>query len=134
MKEQNDKTVYGDSPDDRVISGLVRSVKYRVPEDLDHRLAHMMDTDEPHVPARKRRFAFRPALAAAMLVFIAVLTVIIVNRGHGPVDEYAAATNGKPAMAENKIDEIKTEFEIKNKNIKILWVQKQNFKLRRTQP
>lgn len=143
MNQKNHKTIYGDNHEDRLISDLVRSVKYRVPEDVDRSLNHKMTAalhEKNNRPVRRgRRFRFIPrtALTAAMLMFMALLTVVLNDfLLRQPLDpnKINHVTANTVTVANKPINEIKTEFEIKSKNIKILWVQKQNFKLRRTQP
>ena len=105
--------------DDEMISNLVRSVRYKVPDRVDEQLKASMAKIETGKPRLFKRPLFWYPVSAAAMVIIAILVIFqpFVNR--------ESIDTGAP------ITEIKTEFELRDKNIKILWVQKKDFKLRK---
>ena len=105
--------------DDEIISSLVQSVQYRVPAHVEEEVnAAMMKTRE-----EKSRWARRPLMwyPVSMAAATALILALLIFQ---PFMEKKAAEPVKP------ISEIKTVFELKDKNIKILWVQKKDFSLR----
>lgn len=105
--------------DDEMISTLVRSVQYKVPDSIEEQVnASMAKTKTWKTWLFKRPLLWYPVSAVAALVIIAVLVIF------QPFVNKKAIDPGTP------ITEIKTEFELRDKNIKILWVQKKDFKLR----
>jgi hypothetical protein len=104
---------------DEMISTLVRSVQYNVPESVEEQVNAFMDkTKTRKARLFKRPLLWYPVSAAAAIVIIAALAI------------FQPFVNKKPIDLGTPITEIKTEFELRDKNIKILWVQKKDFKLR----
>ena len=105
--------------DDEMISTLVRSVRYKIPDSVEEQVnAAMAKTKTGKARLFKRPLLWYPVSAAAAIVIIAALAIF------QPFVNKTAIDPGTP------ITEIKTEFELRDKNIKILWVQKKDFKLR----
>ncbi len=109
---------------DEEIAGLVLSVREQVPAALEERIRAAAETTRPNrgilgrrwlrpggFPRRRTRMlAFVPA--AAVCAVAAFLLIPILK---------------KPPVS--RISEIRTEFEIPDKNIKIVFFQKPDFKL-----
>jgi len=121
--------------DDRKISGLIRSVRFRIPDRLDETVTREIRTRVEKEPTHfrpirslPRSFPFLPLWARVSLTAAAVCLLAI-----GIYIFHTSFKNEPDFIPEQgqTISEIKTEFEISNKNIKILWVQKQDFELRR---
>ena len=108
-----------DKLDDQRISELVRSVRYKVPEAVDARLTAALGGKKQKRtlrPVRSRLwFPVSVSAAAAVIIIAAIFIFQPFKNVNEPV---------------TPITEIKTEFELKDKNIKILWVQKNEFKLK----
>lgn len=105
--------------DDEMISTLVRSVQYKVPDSVEEQInASIAKTKARKTWLFKRPLLWYPVSAASVLVIIAALVIF------QPFVNKTGIDHGTP------ITEIKTQFEIRDKNIKILWVQKKDFKLR----
>jgi anti-sigma-K factor RskA len=105
--------------DDEMISTLVRSVQYKVPDSVEEQVnASIAKTKARKTWLFKRPLFWYPVSAAAVMVIIAALVIFQPFVNKRTIDPGASIT------------EIKTEFELKDKNIKILWVQKKDFKLR----
>jgi len=105
--------------DDEMISSLVRSVQYKIPDSVEEQVNASMAKIKTGKPRLfKRPLLWYPVSAAAALVIIAALVIFQPFVNKETIDPGASIT------------EIKTEFELKDKNIKILWVQKKDFKLR----
>jgi len=103
--------------DDESIADLVRSVRYEIPGAVEAKVTAAMDKKK-NVPRTGRSFLWYPVSAVlAMLIIVSVFIFrpFVGNRVESPTP----------------ITEIKTELELADKNIKIIWVQKENFKLRR---
>jgi hypothetical protein len=103
------------NPIDERISGLVRSVRAEVPEALEARI-RAEARDETRKAAERRRFlrwALVPTAATALVLAAALVSPVFLEI--------------KPAPT--TIGEIRTEFEIPGKNIKIVFFQKPDFKL-----
>ena len=103
--------------DDALISGLVRSVRVEIPGTVEAKVTAAMHKTEK-VPRTGRSFLWYPVSAVlAMLIIVSVFIFqpFVRNRVESPTP----------------ISEIRTELELADKNIKIIWVQKENFKLRR---
>jgi negative regulator of sigma E activity len=100
---------------DAVISTHVRSVQYKIPDSVEERVnAAILKEKKPLM-----WFRVSVSAAAAALVLLAVVFIF---------QPFLSNTNtGEPVSA---IMEIKTEFELTDKNIKILWVQKKDFELK----
>lgn len=109
--------------DDELISRAVQSVRFRVPEAVDRRLdAALADLADKRKRlsfdfSGRRRLLWYPAAALASVVLAALF-----------IFQPFSKTGSQPA---EPITEIRTEFELKDKNIKIIWFQKKDFKLRR---
>ncbi len=145
--------------DDEMISRLVRAKKYDVPLPVEAGLNRHLADWEKHKEKKRRVFGWYPAAAAAAAATLLIIALVFVIRpglqkerllqpakAREVVHTPPAAANklvisSPPAGALEKnagetgsapIDEIRTEFELKDKNIKIIWFQKKDFKLRRT--
>ena len=101
---------------DRMISEIIRSVKHKIPKKVETLLSGEINRvkHKKNFFARKQ-FLWLPASAIAIIICLVLL---------------------KPFQKERRdfqppINEIRTELEIKDKNIKIIWIQKKNFNLRR---
>jgi hypothetical protein len=92
--------------DDDLVASLVQSTDRRLPEALDDSIRRSLN--------RKRSWWLYP-LAAAASVVLAVGLWRLAPFGETPSQQVSPVT------------EIRTQFEISEQNIKIIWVQKQNF-------
>ncbi len=101
-------------PIDELIESLVRKTSVEVPEALEARVRAAAREDERRARERRRvlRWSLIPAAAAALVLGVFVASPVI-RRPAAP-----------PAIAE-----IRTEFEIPGKDIKIVFFQKPDFKL-----
>lgn len=107
---------------DELISNAVQSVRFSLPEDLDRRVKAAM-FDEERAGLRKQKappLRWLPATAAAMILIVLALFLF---------QPFSHTPNGK--NGDKEISEIKTELELAHANIKIIWVQKKDFKLNR---
>jgi anti-sigma-K factor RskA len=107
--------------DDELIANTVQSVRYSVPEALDVRVDAALRAEQQKAAFRKRRGWTRPvkwASAAAAVIVIAAALFLFQPSNETP------GNGGEPG-----ISEIKTELELAQSNIKIIWVQKKDFKL-----
>jgi hypothetical protein len=110
--------------DDQEISNLVRSVRFKIPDHLDEKVTQ---TITETVKSKPRLFPepfpwLRLSLSAAAIMIL--VTAIFIFQPY--------LQNTREPIP--PISEIRTHFEISDKNIKILWVQKKDFKLiRRTE-
>ncbi len=99
---------------DEEIARLVRSVEIQVPQDLDDRIrAAAAGLRQSHGRSRVRRFWFLalvPGAAAAFLIAVLI----------GP--------ELRP-QPDSPISEIRTEFELVDKNIKVIFIQRPDFHL-----
>jgi hypothetical protein len=102
-----------DAHHDQRISELIRSVHAEVPDALDRRIRAAAREEERKTRARGRilRWALVPTAATALLLAAALVWPVFF----------------KPAPT--AIAEIRTEFEIPGKDIKIVFFQKPDFKL-----
>jgi len=66
----------------------------------------------------RRRLIFLPSLAAGLVLILLSALVLIKS----------------PATTVPEISEIRTEFYLSDNDIKVIWIQTDNFKLRRTNP
>ena len=110
-----------DDVDDEKISSLVRSVKFKIPGYVERRIDDAIDlavSQQSVKQKNKRLVLWYPLSAAAAIAIIIVLLIL----------QPFAAKN--PPEPNPQITEIKTQFELKDKNIKILWVQKKDFELK----
>lgn len=107
--------------DDHKISSLVQSVKYKIPEAVEDKINSAIEESKT-IKSRSRFFKkpllWYPVSLTAALLIILTLSILI-----NPLIEK------KPALQKPPISEIRTQFEIKEKNIKILWIQKKDFQL-----
>ena len=98
---------------DESISRLVRSVEREVPPALDRRIREAADRLTSRAGRSDRRrpwlLALIPGTAVALLAAFLLFP--------------------RPSTAPNPISEIRTEFEIADKNIKIIFFQKPDFHL-----
>jgi hypothetical protein len=113
--------VPGGEAGDQVISDAVQQLRFSVPEHLDRKVdAALIDASQPRSFGLKVLNLFKVprvwATAAACLLLIAALF-------------WFQPDNGKIDTGEIPLKEIKTEIQLSNANIKILWVQKKDFKL-----
>lgn len=105
--------------DDENISRLVRSVKYDIPPVVEDKIDHAITNwGKVKKPSRRWAFTWYPA-AAALTAAIVIAALFVIRPFTGSSIEPAPIT------------EIRTEFELKDKNIKIIWFQKKDFELRR---
>lgn len=105
--------------DDEMISTLVRSVQYKVPDHVEEQInASMAEAKTGKPRLFKRSLFWYPLSAVAVMVIIAVLVI------------FQPFVQKETIDPRTPITEIKTEFELRDKNIKILWVQKKDFILR----
>lgn len=101
--------------DDRMIAEAVGSVRYRVPELLDARVSAALERE------RKVRKTWKQSIwypVSAVLTAALVAVLLLVQPG-----------GNVTAPPEEPISEIKMEMELADQNIKIIWVQKKDFKL-----
>ena len=98
---------------DERISELVRSVQAEVPAGLEARIRAAAGEEERRTRSRLRvlRWSLVPAAAAALVLGVFLATPVV----------------RRPVPRE--IAEIRTEFEIPGKDIKIVFFQKPDFKL-----
>jgi len=112
-------------PDDETISSLVRSVQYTLPGSLDREVNTLL------VQANREKRIFKPVFwypitAAASLAIMLIFTLFQPFWQENNTGAPKENLNSSPAP----ITEIKTEFDLPQSNIKIVWVQKKDFKLR----
>lgn len=101
--------------DDQRISKLVQSVSFKIPETVEARVTAAMNKK------KKTRRVLEPYLwypVSAVLAMIIIAAIFVFQ----PIMKNSAEEV-------TPITEIKTEFELTDKNIKIIWVQKKDFKL-----
>lgn len=109
--------------EDRNISRSVQAVRYHVPEELDNRVTQaIINTSVSSSPSSYTPiFWFKFSISTAVVMALIAIFIFIVPGIETTV----------PQTSTNQITEIKTEFELSDKNIKILWVQKKDFTIRR---
>jgi hypothetical protein len=102
---------------DRFISSHLEKNELEIPSvvqsDVQRRIAAL--ADQPQQPAWRWVKILVPLLAAAMLFLVVSLPLLF-----------------PPRPATKKISQIRTEFSIPDKNIKIVWVQRDDFHLPET--
>jgi hypothetical protein len=104
--------------DDKVISSLVQSVKYKIPDSVEeHVNAHMAKLKDGRTTKFRRSVFWYPLSAVAMLIIV----FLLIFQPFVDKESFGSST---------PITEIKTEFQLTDKNIKILWIQKKEFQLR----
>jgi hypothetical protein len=108
---------------DTMISTHVRAIQYKIPASVEEKVnAAILKKGK-----KNSRFSSKPLLwlrvsvtaAAAALVLIAAIVIF-----------QPLLTDTDEPVSLSPITEIKTEFELSDKNIKILWVQKKDFELK----
>ena len=102
--------------DDLMITNLVRSVKYAIPETVEAKLNAAMSKQKKRDVPHKARLWVPVSAVLVMLFFIAALFIF-------------SPFLKTPTEELPPITEIKTELELPDANIKIIWVQKKDFKL-----
>jgi hypothetical protein len=109
--------------DDQVISNLVRSVRHTIPDTVEEEITMTILNTREKESRFSQRFAlwFRMSLTAAVVMTI-IAAMYLIQPFSSPRTEPTSP-----------ISEIKTEFVLTDKNIKILWVQKKDFQLIRRQ-
>jgi hypothetical protein len=101
-----------DRPLDERIAHIVKSVEPHIPAEVEQRIRAAAADVRPHPVRREWRRPFRLALVpAAASVIVAILLIL--------------PTALRPKTS--PIAEIRTEFEIPDKNIKIIFIQKPDF-------
>ncbi len=141
--------------DDESLSQLVQALQFQVPQGLNNKLEAILDQAEQQEQREKDnadnnqkfspRHIFSPfrnpwrsqlshtstwskaALAAAAILLIALVFVIRPSLSTNP-GVPGGNDQGNEHTALVPISEIKTEFELKEKKIKIIWFQKKGFK------
>ncbi len=109
--------------DDQTISRSVQAVRYHVPDELDNRVTQsIINASVSSSPSSVSPiFWFKFSISTAVVMALIAIFIFIVP---------GIETN-VPQTSTNQISEIKTEFELSDKNIKVLWVQKKDFTIRR---
>jgi hypothetical protein len=103
---------------DQMIADLVGSVERPVPNHTDARLKRRLQKERLKAGGKKSRSYLWlpvPAFTALLLLLFFILPLV----------------NNQEVKEGSDIQEIKTEFFIKDKNIKIMWFSKKDFNLRR---
>jgi hypothetical protein len=98
---------------DTLISTHVRSVQYKIPDSVEGKVNAAI------LKEKKPLLWFRVSLSAAAAALVLIAVVFIFQ-----------PFLRDPGEQVSPITEIKTEFELTDKNIKILWVQKKDFELK----
>lgn len=100
------------------IRRLVQSEEYEIPSELEEKINRKMNGTLNVRPLWRRKLIWIPA-SVVLLAFFFVPFL-----GEKPeIRTISFQSVRKPTV-------IKTEFELKDKNIKIVWFQKQNFNVR----
>ena len=99
---------------DRFISGILKKNELEIPSELQGKLRGRVSDLAQHGrrSAWDRFEIWVPLLAAALLLLVVSLPLLV-----------------PPQPATKKISQIRTEFSIPDKNIRILWVQREDFHL-----
>ncbi|MCP5050368.1 MAG: hypothetical protein GY940_24605 [bacterium] len=123
MTDKNKNKTNLETMDDRQIQSAVQSVKAGVPDGLDSRVTAMLNAKQEKQRRKGFKLFSRPLLwypltGAALLVIVMMAGLFWSRSFPGP------AVNDVPPIAE-----IKTELELADADIKIIWVQKKDFKL-----
>ena len=99
---------------DKKIAELVRSVETDIPAAVEERLKMAEGAGRPRsIILRKRTVFYLGILSSAAAVLLLFVFLVPLFRG----------------VPESPISEIRTEFELKDKNIKIIFIQKKDFDL-----
>lgn len=119
MNQNNDPT-----HDDRLIAGLVQSVRINLPPELDEKVTAALQEENRET----KGFTFKPFFKRiTWLPVTAMATALILLAALFIFQPFTDSS--RQQLMDKPISEIKTEIYIQDKNIKILWVQKQDFKL-----
>lgn len=102
---------------DQFISSSLEKNELEIPPEVQESLQRRMAalTDRPRPAAWKQFALWAPLLAAALLVVVVSISMLFLPR---------------PEI--KKISQIRIEFTIPEKNIKIIWVQRDDFHLPET--
>ena len=98
---------------DEIISSVVRSVENKIPGSVEKRLIYDMGKVN-----QKKRFFWKKYLFWYPASAIATIILGIILLRPFQTDQ---------SIIQSPVTEIRTEFEIKDKNIKIIWFQKKDF-------
>ncbi len=101
---------------DKIISGLVRSLDRPIPDGMDERLRMAALTRKPRLDRPEKSRRLWPAVVSGAAVSAALLAAILLGPGLQP-------------KLGTEISEIRTQFELVDKNITIVFIQKPDFKL-----
>ena len=100
--------------DDKFITDLVQNREIDLNANLDQKINAVIKSSSVKQKRSIKRFSlYLSPLVLGLIVLFLIVPVFNSNQ------------------AGDVINEIKTEFYIKDKNIKIIWIQKKNFKIRR---
>lgn len=99
---------------DEEISRLIQSVESPIPSKIENKLETITAAQKPKSRIWSKRLVFPLGVvtSAALIIAIVLLTFFPIQK-----------------TLESQISEIYTEFEIKDKNIKIIFVQRPDFNL-----
>ena len=103
--------------EDNKIKDLVSSVQFEPPRAIERKINYAIKEALSRKQSKPRWF-YKVLVPVAMGIIFALLMVYPPQKSNQP--------------RKQQISEIRTEFHIKDKNIKIIWIQTNNFKLRRT--
>jgi hypothetical protein len=99
---------------DEKISELVKSVETDIPPAVEEKLDLARETLQPgHKILGKRPIFYLGILSSAAVILLLFLFLFPLFHG----------------VPESQISEIRTEFELRDKNIKIIFIQKKDFSL-----
>jgi hypothetical protein len=98
--------------DDSKISNLLKQTEVSLPEELDIKTTRLILKN----PKKRLSFNYIWKVASIPVALVLIFTFILLF----PFNDNSI---------EEGISEIRTEFFIKNKNIKIIWIQRKDFKL-----
>ena len=106
---------------DQKIIEMISAVEHPIPEAVELEISRKLRGVREGKKRKKMNWLlWYPATAMASLALAFFLVIPMIQKTAG---------NGNSAL-----EEIKTVFELKDKNITILWCQKKDFQLRRTEP
>jgi len=101
--------------DDQRISKLVQSVSFQIPETVEARVTAAINKRKKTKRVLKPYLWYPVSAAIAILIIAAIFVFLPFMKN--------------TAEEVTPITEIKTELELTDANIKIIWVQKKDFKL-----
>jgi hypothetical protein len=108
--------------DDDFLRHLVQAREKEIPAATENKLSDWYKRASSVKPSRKRnRLLLSFTMAAVFVLLIVSLNLMLSSR--------KKATN--PLLQQVPFSEIKMELELKDKNIKIIWFQKEGFTLRK---